>query len=252
MTEEKQKIREFWDYRSCTFDRSPGHTVRSIEEENAWKLLFAQKLENCHYILDIGAGTGFLSIMLTEMGYHMTGIDLSEKMLARASLKARDRGFIIDFHVDDAENLHFHDCSFDAVVNRAVLWTLPHPDRAVREWMRVLRPGGKLCFFLHGPHDFPVDTLRRNLVNVWALFSERRNPWRNLDDKGAGMVLPFKGGVSPDIVISLLREVGYADVQAGKMSEIDGLKQKHLPFMYRLGNRHGQYWYTGRKPGGNI
>ncbi len=147
MNEDKQVIRDFWNYRSQTFDKSPGHYAASKEEEEAWKVLLRSKLGNAEKILDIGSGTGFLSLILADMGYGVVGIDLSEKMITRASAKAREKGLPIAFHQDDAENLGFENNSFDAIVNRAVLWTLPHPDIAVREWMRVLRPGGKLCFF---------------------------------------------------------------------------------------------------------
>lgn len=248
MTEEKRNIREFWDYRSATFDRSPGHTVRSDQEEKAWKGLFSEKLTGCKDILDVGSGTGFLSLMLTELGYHVTGVDLSAQMIAQASKKAKEKGYTIDFHQGDAENLHFPDNSFDAIVNRALLWTLPHPDRAVREWMRVLRPGGRLCFFLHGPHDTSADIVQRNLVHLWTVITERRNPWNNLDDSKAGVNLPFKGGVHPDVIQSLLTDAGYDDVHAEPIRNIDELKRQHLPFMYRLVNKHGQYCYTAKKP----
>ncbi|MDQ1255336.1 MAG: hypothetical protein QG646_4615, partial [Euryarchaeota archaeon] len=144
MNEDKKIIRDFWNSRSQTFDKSPGHYAASKEEEEAWKLLLRSKLGDAKKVLDVGSGTGFLSLMLGDMGYEVVGVDLSEKMIALASAKAKKKGFSIDFHQDDAEQLGFENNSFDAIVNRAVLWTLPHPDIAVREWMRVLRPGGRL------------------------------------------------------------------------------------------------------------
>ena len=47
----------------------------------------------------------------------------------------------------DAEDLHFAEGSFDAVVSRNVTWNLPHPDHAYAEWLRVLRKGGVLMNF---------------------------------------------------------------------------------------------------------
>lgn len=249
MNKKNTKIRDFWNYRSSSFDKSPGHTIRSAEEEKAWKSLFSHKLGDCHDILDVGSGTGFLSLMLADMGYHVIGIDISDKMLAKALTKACRKGYSIDFQIGDTEKLHFSDNSFDAIVNRAVLWSVPHPDVAAREWMRVLKPGGKLCFFLHSPHNSPMDTIQRNLINIWSLIAEKRNPWKVLDEKRAGVYLPFKGGVHPDVIISLLNKAGFADIIAEPLTEIDKLKKDHLPIMYRLGNRHVQYCYTARKPG---
>lgn len=58
-------------------------------------------------ILDIGCGTGRHSIELTRRGYRVTGVDLSESMLARAREKAAAAGLTIDFRHHDARNLPF-------------------------------------------------------------------------------------------------------------------------------------------------
>lgn len=248
MNEDKQIIRDFWNYRSQTFDKSPGHYAASKEEEEAWKALLRSKLDDVEKILDIGSGTGFLSLMLADMGYEVVGIDLSEKMIARASAKAKGRGLPIDFHQGDAENLGFEDNSFDAVVNRAVLWTLPHPDIAVREWMRVLRPGGKLCFFLHEPRDDRRVAIRKQVLNLWILLSERRNPWHTLGSGGQVVNLPYNGGVKPGVVIDLLKSAGYSHALAEPMHEIETLKRQRMPYPYRISHGHGQFCYTAEKP----
>jgi ubiquinone/menaquinone biosynthesis C-methylase UbiE len=50
----------------------------------------------------------------------------------------------VRFDVGDAERLPHPDASFDLVIERHVIWTLPAPDAALREWARVLRPGGRV------------------------------------------------------------------------------------------------------------
>lgn len=248
MNEDKQIIRNFWNYRSQTFDKSPGHYTASKEEEEAWKLLLRLKLGDAKKILDIGSGTGFLSLILADMGYEVIGIDLSEKMIARASAKAKERGLSIVFHQDDAENLGFENNSFDAIVNRAVIWTLPHPDIAVREWMRVLRPGGKLCFFLHEPREDHGTAIKKHVLNLWILLSERRNPWHTLGNGRQTVNLPYNGGVKPEVIVDLLKSARYSHVLAEPMHEIETLKRQRMPYLYRISNGHGQFCYTAEKP----
>ena len=104
--------------------------------------------ESCEIkILDIGTGPGFFSIILARKGYHVTAVDYTEEMLCRARTNAgiyRDR---IEWHRMDAQKLDFKDNSFDMVVSRNVTWNLEHPERAYSEWMRVLKPGGRLLNF---------------------------------------------------------------------------------------------------------
>jgi SAM-dependent methyltransferase len=248
MNEDKKIIRDFWNSRSQTFDKSPGHYAASKEEEEAWKLLLRSKLGDAKKVLDVGSGTGFLSLMLGDMGYEVVGVDLSEKMIALASAKAKKKGFSIDFHQDDAEQLGFENNSFDAIVNRAVLWTLPHPEIAVREWMRVLRPGGRLCFFLHGPRDDRGIAIQKQVLNIWILLSERRNPWRTLGSGGQVVNLPYNGGVKPGVIVDLLKSARYSHVLSEPMHEIETLKRQRVPYLYRISHGHGQFCYTAEKP----
>jgi len=252
MNDTKSEIKDYWNKRSSTFDLSPGHIIANRKEENAWKSLLQDKVGgNNRKILDIGTGTGFLSLMLAEMGHEVVGLDISEEMIEKAKKKAVGQGVEIMFKQGDAENLPFETGYFDALVNRAVLWTLPDPKKAIAEWRRVLKPGGKLCFFLHEPHPNGVaDRVRRHFGNLFILIAERRNPWNSLyDGKKMGVELPFRGGVEPSVITKLLEESGLKNVSAEPMLEIGILKREGLPLHHKItASKHVQYCYTAVEP----
>lgn len=244
--EQKQVVKDYWEHRSSTFDDSPGHVLSSEKEKKAWKNLLEKKLGSANRVLDVGAGTGFLSFILAEMGYEVVGVDVSRNMIDRAKEKAENKRLKIDFRVDDAEKLSFEDNSFDAVVNRAVLWTLPDPEKAVREWKRVLKPDGKLCFFLHEPLTGIGNNARKQLSNLLVLLLERRNPWNSLYNGSKGK-LPFNGGVEPATVVDLLEKVGFEQISTESTDEIRELKRENLSFPYKIAQNHSQYCYSALK-----
>lgn len=97
--------------------------------------------------LDVGCGAGFLTLLLLELGCAVTAVDFSDEMLEEAAQNCRDKGYAgrgAEFINIDAQNLSFADCSFDFVISRNVLWTLPDAASAYRGMFRVLRPGGIL------------------------------------------------------------------------------------------------------------
>ena len=98
-------------------------------------------------VLEVGTGPGFFAILLCELGYDVTAIDLTPAMLAEAKKNAGDMADSICFMEMNAEALDFEDASFDVVISRNLTWNLPHPDAACAEWARVLRPGGLLLNF---------------------------------------------------------------------------------------------------------
>ncbi len=70
-------------------------------------------------VLDVASGTGESALYLvTKFGCQVTGIDISELMIGRASRKAIEKGIIIKFKKGDAHNLSFDDNTFDAVIFR--------------------------------------------------------------------------------------------------------------------------------------
>jgi ubiquinone/menaquinone biosynthesis C-methylase UbiE len=143
----KQNVAAHWGKRAAHFDEDFGHSIRTLEERAAWDRVFALALGGRQglEVLDVGCGTGILSLELAARGHNVTGIDFAPEMLALAKDKAAKAGASIRFQHADAENLPFGAASFDLVITRHVLWTLPHPEAAVSEWVRVLRPGGRLA-----------------------------------------------------------------------------------------------------------
>jgi ubiquinone/menaquinone biosynthesis C-methylase UbiE len=98
--------------------------------------------------LEIGAGTGYFSLNLLQIGLieRATATDISQGMLDALASSARSLGLTLDRVRTDAEHLAFPDESFDLVFGHAVLHHVPNLDRALAEFRRVLRPGGVLAF----------------------------------------------------------------------------------------------------------
>ena len=98
-------------------------------------------------VLEVGTGPGFFAILLCELGYDVTAIDLTPAMLGEAMKNAGELAGRICWIEMNAEALAFADESFDVVVSRNLTWNLPHPEKAYAEWARVLKPGGLLLNF---------------------------------------------------------------------------------------------------------
>ncbi|MEV1083307.1 class I SAM-dependent methyltransferase [Streptomyces sp. NPDC050211] len=132
-----------WDAAAPAFDDEPDHGLRDPDVRLAWadRLRAWLPPRPCD-VLDLGCGTGSLSLLAAEQGHHVTGVDLSPAMvaLARAKLAGRDAVFL----VGDAAAPPVGEDRFDTVLVRHVLWALPDPGRALRHWRELLRPGGRL------------------------------------------------------------------------------------------------------------
>ncbi|HET6548296.1 MAG TPA: methyltransferase domain-containing protein [Solirubrobacter sp.] len=98
--------------------------------------------------LEIGAGTGYFSLNLLQLGIvgEATCTDISPGMLATLERNAAELGLEVETAACDAAELPFDDESFDLVLGHAVLHHLPDLDRCFAEFARVLRPGGTLFF----------------------------------------------------------------------------------------------------------
>ncbi|WP_330350251.1 class I SAM-dependent methyltransferase [Streptomyces sp. NBC_00582] len=136
-------VRVDWDAEAESFDEEPDHGLRDPGVRAAWAERLRSWLpERPCDVLDLGCGTGSLSLLAAEQGHRVTGVDLSAPMLelARAKLAGRDAVFLLG----DAAAPPVGEQRFDTVLVRHVLWALPDPARALRHWRGLLRPAGRL------------------------------------------------------------------------------------------------------------
>ena len=101
-------------------------------------------------VLEVGSGSGGPGVYLAiQRGCRLTGVDLNEHGVRNANALAEARGVAerVRFQVVDAsEALPFPDGSFDAVVSNDAMCHIRHRDTVLRDWHRVLRPGGRALF----------------------------------------------------------------------------------------------------------
>ena len=143
----KEGITRHWEGRAKAYDENVRQVIYSSRERRIWQEIFSAAIGSVPLrILDVGTGPGIVSNLLSELGHDVTGIDASEGMLKKAQSNSEALHNPMHLIQGDGEVLPFDDGSFDAVVNRYVLWTLPQPERALTEWQRVLRPGGRLVY----------------------------------------------------------------------------------------------------------
>ncbi len=141
------KVRDAGSYDDLTaeFDQFTARLSQPLAEH----LVALAQLTPGERVLDIGTGTGVIALLaagrVAPKGA-VTGIDLSEGMLKAASEKASRTGLahLVQFRLMDAEALEFGGASFDAVLSLFALLHFPNPLTALREMLRVLRPGGRL------------------------------------------------------------------------------------------------------------
>jgi ubiquinone/menaquinone biosynthesis C-methylase UbiE len=100
-------------------------------------------------VLDVGTGPGVLLVELARRrpDLRLTGVDLSADMVSAARRNVREFGDRVSAGVGSVTDLPFDDRSFDLIVSSLSLHHWDHPETAVPELARVLRPGGRLCIF---------------------------------------------------------------------------------------------------------
>jgi ubiquinone/menaquinone biosynthesis C-methylase UbiE len=136
---------EYWNAQADTFDNQADHGLRNASARAAWRDLLLDHLpEPPADIVDMGCGTGTLSVLLSKEGYRVRGIDVAANMVSAARTKARATDVAAQFVQGDAAYPPYAQRSFDVVLARHLMWTLPDPSAALQRWVELLRPGGRL------------------------------------------------------------------------------------------------------------
>jgi len=177
------------------------HSWRTVDNSAAY---LAPRLQEGARVLDVGSGPGTITIDLARRVRPgvVTGVDTSADVVARAAgLAASERVDNVEFAVGDAYALSFDDASFDVVHAHQVLQRLARPVDALREFRRVLKPGGLLAV-----RDVDYGGV------IWSPASSGLTRWLELYH-----AVHAGNGGDPDAGRHLkrwVREAGFGDIEA--------------------------------------
>jgi len=143
---ERDPSRDLWEEHAAWW--IDGFTAGADPEYEEQILpLAADELRDAETILDVGCGDGQISRMMAAAGARVVGIDPTWNQISVAG----ERGGGASYLRSTADEMPFADGAFDAAVACLVFEHIDHVDEAIAEVARVVRPGGRFCFFLNHP-----------------------------------------------------------------------------------------------------
>lgn len=238
----KESIRSYWDREAAGFDLEFGHGLRDQAHKNIWLDILKRNIPSHQpmRILDAGCGTGFLSLLLAELGHAVHGLDFSPRMIAVAREKARRKSFQITFSQGDAEDPPFPPGRFDYVICRHLIWTLPHPDRALTCWRNLLSANGGIlliegCWKSQG---------WQSRIRHWAAFlaqilEQKKLPkaWEKTYVPDVKR-LPLFGGRPSHVLIDRLKTAGFHHIWKDDLAELIQNEHACAPLSFRMRYAH--------------
>lgn len=192
-------VEERWDVNAQRYDER--HQVNTtVEDRKAWMEALAENIgpDKDSIVMDVGAGTGFITIMAAELGYSCKAVDISNGMLDVSRKHAEKKGLDIEYIKSNVETIPCEASSVDVIVNRHVMWTLLNPAEACKEWFRVLKSGGKLLC----------------IVTIGSMGDSSNHYSQDIEDQ-----LPLKGADQNKLIETLI-EAGFSHVEAIKLDKI--------------------------------
>lgn len=162
------EIVEYWNERSTSYSNGVIGELHDERRTMWWNALVkrvagvideARREGRVPRVLDLGCGPGFFTALFSEAGCQVDAVDSSAEMLARAqaNVKAAVPDAEPTYCECDFTELPFADGTFDLATGRNVTWLMRRPEAAYAEWLRVLRPGGKLLSFDANWYRYLID-----------------------------------------------------------------------------------------------
>jgi ubiquinone/menaquinone biosynthesis C-methylase UbiE len=152
------------------YDRT---TRKGMPEIKALAQRIASALSPAAQVLEVAPGPGFLSIELAKRGLHVRAVDISNTFVEIARRNAAAEGVQARFDLGNAAALPIEEASVDFVVCRAAFKNFTEPVKALAEFRRVLRPGGK-ALLIDMRRDASMASIRQY---VEGLGVSRLNRW---------------------------------------------------------------------------
>ena len=215
-----EEIQQFWDEDAAVYDDSPEHHPRRPHERAAWSATLRRLLPDPPArVLDAGAGTGFLSLLLAAQGYQVTAMDLSAGMLEKLRAKAARQG--LDVEIVRADAASPPDGPFDAVVERHLLGTLPDPAVALAAWRQAV-PTGRLVL---------IEGTWGETTGIPAVQAEARRLARRFRGAEPGhhghytervvSALPHANGITPAEMVSLVEASPWGRARLERLRDVE-------------------------------
>ena len=154
-----------YDFDTIARDYDRMNRMMTAGLDRRWRISAVQGLHG--KVLDVACGTGDMAVELMKQGCSVTGVDISEEMLAIAKGKVPSATCL----VADAEHLPFEDESFDAVTCAFGVRNFVHLEQGIREMLRVLKPGGRMVILELATPDSPL------IRPFYNLYTRHIIPW---------------------------------------------------------------------------
>lgn len=205
-----------------------NNRVHSLGRDQAWRrkaVRLAKVRAGQDHVVDVACGTGDLTFAFADANpASVLGIDFTPRMLEIARVKDRDRsrpdgeGPVPEFRVGDAMDLQLPDASADIVSIAFGIRNVSEPAQALREFRRILRPGGRLVILEFSVPRNPL--LRAGYNFYFHHVMPRTATWVSGDRSGAYKYLPRSVAtfIDRDTLQAMMADAGFTNITAHAMT----------------------------------